>query len=331
MTKKAKDILKFILSFLLAVALVWIAFRRVDWKAFLDGLRLTRWGYVIPFLVASIVAIVFRTLRWRDLLRSSGQSVRWIKVWDAHNVGNAANVALPGSGEFIRCGYVVGKSAYGDALGTAVMERVWDVAAVVVIIILALVLDRTKFGPFFVEQVWTPLSESLNFSLWWLVVLLMVLIGLFFWAVFHFRERNRLCGKVADALASVGRGFSSFTRLERKGLFLLYTFLIWLMYLLMCFCIMKAVPELSHLGLEDALFFTAVGNIASVIPVPGGIGAYHYLVALSVSSIYGGSWETGLLFATLQHELHAVLILVLGVLAYAGLNLRARNQRSRGD
>ena len=328
MTKKAKDILKFILSFLLAVALVWIAFRRVDWKAFLDGLRLTRWGYVIPFLVASVVAIFLRTLRWRDLLRSSGHSVRWLTVWDAYNVGNVANVALPGSGEFIRCGYVVGKSAYGDALGTVVMERVWDFVAIVVIIILALVLDRAKFGPFFVEQVWTPLSEGLNFSLWWLVVLLVVIIGLFIWAVFRFRDRNRLCRKVADALASVGRGFSSFTRMERKGLFLLYTFGIWLMYLLMCFCILKALPELSYLGLEDALFFTAVGNIAAVIPLPGGIGAYHYLVALSVSSIYGGSWETGLLFATLQHELHSVLLLVLGVFSYAGLTLRSRDKRA---
>ena len=328
MTKKAKDILKYILSFLLAVALVWIAFRRVDWKAFLDGLRLTRWGYVIPFLVASVVAIFLRTLRWRDMLRSSGQSVRWLTVWDAYNVGNVANVALPGSGEFIRCGYVVGKSAYGDALGTVVMERVWDFVAIVVIIILALVLDRAKFGPFFVEQVWTPLSEGLNFSLWWLVVLLVVIIGLFIWAVFRFRDRNRLCRKVADALASVGRGFSSFTRMERKGLFLLYTFGIWLMYLLMCFCILKALPELSYLGLEDALFFTAVGNIAAVIPLPGGIGAYHYLVALSVSSIYGGSWETGLLFATLQHELHSVLLLVLGVFSYAGLTLRSRDKRA---
>ena len=116
--------------------------------------------------------------------------------------------------------------------------------------------------------------------------------------------------------------------MERKGLFLLYTFGIWLMYLLMCFCILKALPELSHLGLEDALFFTAVGNIAAVIPLPGGIGAYHYLVALSVSSLYGGSWETGLLFATLQHELHSVLLLVLGVFSYAGLTLRSRDKRA---
>ena len=328
MTARLKDILKYILSLALAVLLVWFAVRSVDWKAFLEGLGVTRWGYVIPFLAASVAALVLRTTRWRDLLRSAGHDVGWLRVWDSHNVGNLANVALPGSGEFIRCGYVVGKKGYGDAFGTAMMERAWDLAAVVVLIVLALFLDRDKFRPFFVDQIWTPLSGRLNFSLWWLVGLGVLLLAVAVWATFRFRSRNRFCGKIADAVASVGRGFVSFGKLPRKGLFLLYTAGIWVMYLLMCYSILKAVPALSGLGLEDALFFTAVGNIASVIPVPGGIGAYHYLVALSVSTLYGGTWETGLLFATLQHELHAALVVLLGVVSYACLTLRSRNQRA---
>lgn len=327
MKAKARDIIKYILSIALAAVLMWIAFRSVDWKAFLEGLKFTRWWYVVPFLAASVAALILRTTRWRDLLRSSGHEVRWLRVWDSHNIGNLANVALPGSGEFIRCGYVVGKAGYGDAFGTAMMERTWDVLAVIVMIVLAVVLDREKFGPFFVEQVWTPLSAKLSFSLWWLVALLVLALAVFFWAVFHFRSRYGFCRKVADAIASVGHGFASFGKLPRKGLFLAYTVGIWLMYLLMCYSILKAVPQLSGLGLEDALFFTAVGNIASVIPVPGGIGAYHYLVALSVSTLYGGSWETGLLFATLQHEMHAILIILLGVASYVALNLRSRNHR----
>jgi hypothetical protein len=38
------------------------------------------------------------------------------------------------------------------------------------------------------------------------------------------------------------------------------------------------------------------------------------------------SWETGILFATLQHELHAVLIILLGVISYANLTLRAKRR-----
>lgn len=88
----------------------------------------------------------------------------------------------------------------------------------------------------------------------------------------------------------------------------------------------KAVPNLSHLGFADAIFVSAIGNIASVIPVPGGIGAYHYLAALCLQSIYGTPWDIGILFATLNHELHAVLVAVLGALSYASATIRKKTQ-----
>ena len=321
---KAKGVIRFVLSLGLAAVLVWFALRGVDWNEFLAGLRLTRWVWLVPFMAASVGALVFRMLRWNSLLESSGCDTRKLLIWDANNVGNLANIVIPGSGEFIRCGYVAGKKNYGSVFGTIVVERIWDFIAVLVIVVLAVVLDNSKFGPFFQEQIWTPLESRLSFSLWWILLLLTLLAAAFFWAVFRFRGRNTFFARIFDSLSSVGSGLASFRKLGRKWLFLLYTVGIWSMYVIMCFSVQKAVPALAGLGLEDALFFTAVGNIATVIPVPGGIGAYHYLLAFSVSSIYGGSWETGILFATLQHELHAVLILVLGIVSYFRLALRKR-------
>jgi hypothetical protein len=96
------------------------------------------------------------------------------------------------------------------------------------------------------------------------------------------------------------------------------------MYVLMCWAGFKALPMLDSLTFVDALFISAVGNIASVIPVPGGIGAYHYLVALTLQSIYAATWDTGILYATLCHETHAILIIVLGILSYFRLTLRKK-------
>lgn len=75
---------------------------------------------------------------------------------------------------------------------------------------------------------------------------------------------------------------------------------------------------MEGMNLADAAFLSLVGNIASVVPVPGGVGAYHYLVAAAVG-LYGHSWETGILFATLNHEIHALLIIVLGIISYVNL------------
>ncbi len=88
----------------------------------------------------------------------------------------------------------------------------------------------------------------------------------------------------------------------------------------MYYFILKAVPTLNGLSIFDALLLSVVGNLASVIPVPGGIGAYHYLIALCLSSIYGIEWSIGILFATLQHELHALILIVFGVISYFQAN-----------
>ncbi len=323
-----KSIVKFILSVGLAGVLLWLALRSVDWTAFVEGLKLTQWVWLVPFFGASVGALVFRAFRWRLLLRSSGLKTRWLEAWDANNVGNLANLGLPGAGEVLRCGYVSGKSTFGTVFGTVLMERLWDIVAIFFMLGLSLVLDRDKFGPFFAQQVWEPMTSRLQFSLWWVLVVVVLLVALFFWAVFRYRDRNRFCGKIAGGLASVGQGFSSFKHMQHKGAFLLFTLGIWTMYLLMAFSVMKSMPDLALLDMKDALFFTVVGNCASIIPVPGGIGAYHYLMALAVSGIYGKTWEAGILYATLQHELHAVLVLILGVISYLRFSVARRRHSS---
>lgn len=325
MDKKTGNIIKYTLSGILAVVLVWFAFRGVDWQAFWQGLQQTRWTWVALYFVAAVLAIVFRVERWIALMRPLDDQIRRLTVWDALNVGNLVNVVLPGAGEFVRCGYVSSKRmSYDKAFGTIACERLSDVIAVAVVLILALVSKWSSFGPFFVENIWTPMTGRLGGSPAWILVGVLVLLGALVWAVFHFRTRVRLFAKIADRLKGLGTGFASFAKMERKWPFLLSTLGIWAMYVMMMWCTVRALPMLDGLTLVDALFLSAVGNIASVIPVPGGIGAYHYLVALSVQSLYGATWETGILLATLGHEAHAILIIVLGVLSYLRVSLQNR-------
>ena len=110
----------------------------------------------------------------------------------------------------------------------------------------------------------------------------------------------------------------AFNKSKNKLLITVMTFFIWFMYVLMGWSIIKAMPALDGMNLADAAFLSLVGNIASVVPVPGGVGAYHYLVAAAVG-LYGHSWDTGILFATLNHETHALLIIVLGIISYINM------------
>lgn len=345
MKAESKKILKIALSFALAGVFVFFAFRGIDWASFAQDIRQTRWIWVLAFCVVSVGALIFRMLRWQALLRplhsgadaaesGSGGSaagaadgadgkVSALRVWDANNVGNIVNVVIPGSGEFVRCGYMTaGRASYDKVLGTVVTERICDVLAIVLLMAIAILCGSEQMKQFFRTNIAGAAAGQL--SLLWVLAGVLLLLATGVWALWHFRERNAFCGKIADKLKGFAGGMTSFVRMRKKWLFIIYTIGIWTMYVLMSYSIIKAMPELSHLGAADALFLCAIGNFASVIPVPGGIGAYHYLVALSLSGIYGVSWETGLLNATLNHELHAILILLLGAVSYISLTLQSR-------
>lgn len=322
MNSKAKNILKFVLSFLLAAVFVWFAFRKVDWSDFVSGLRLTRWAWIALFAVCSIAAVLLRMLRWRGMLKPVSCESDSLRIWDAANIGNLVNVVLPGAGELVRCGYVTGgKASYEKVFGTVLMERAWDMLAIAVLLFSSVFIGWSKFGSFFVENIWRPASGRFDLSVGWILLIVLLLIASGVWLIFRRSSESKFCASVADAWRGFAQGFVSFTKMDHKWAFGAYTVGIWAMYVLMSYCAIKAVPEIAGLGIADALFISAVGNIASVIPVPGGIGAYHYLIALVLSSLYGGSWETGILFATLNHESHAILIIILGVISYIRISV----------
>lgn len=325
MNRKATKVIKYLLSVGLAAVLVWFAFKGVDWKAFLDGLKETRWGYVLIFTLVSVLALFFREERWRVMMEPLDPNVKMLDAWDASNVGNIVNVVLPGAGEFVRGGYIRSKKmSYEKIMGTIVCERAWDVISVLLMLIFALVLKWDTFGSFFIANIWNPLTHSLGFSMWWIIAPILLALAGFIWGVFRWQNKYEFCAKVAGTIRGLGTGIASFVHIRRKWAFVLYTLGIWVTYLLMTYYNFLAIPALSHLTFFDSIFVSAVGNIASVIPVPGGLGAYHYLVALTLESIYGATWETSLLFATLSHETHALLLIILGIVSYVRLSLRRK-------
>lgn len=317
MRKKVSKALKICLSFGLAAVLVYFAFKEVQWKEFFDGLCQTNWWYISITVVASLLALLFRQLRWHMMLYPLDEGVKQIDVWDADNIGNLANIVLPGAGEFTRCGLMTTKKArYDKVFGTILMERIWDFLAILILMGLALGLMWDKLGDFFIENVVKPTAGQVNFGLGWVIVSLLVLAALAVWLSFVLRERFVLCDRIARFLEEMVQGFLSSLRIKRKFMFFLYTALIWLMYILTTYYTFKAMPDLAALGFGDALFLSAIGNFASVIPVPGGIGAYHYLVTITMTTLYSATWELGILFATITHEIHALILIVTGIISY---------------
>lgn len=347
MNKKISKALKYILSAGVAVLLLYFSFRQVEWNDFIEGLQTCRWEFIVLSMVAGIAAFWFRGLRWRQLLLPIDPSTKRITTFNAVNIGYIANFVFPRIGEFVRCGVVTRRSApaedaevqnsskenagndeagtegakrkmasYDKVLGTVVLERGWDMLTMLLLMAVLLVARWDKFGSFFITQMWEPISSRLDFSIWWIVALLGGLALICFGLIWKYRSSGGLCSKIWGLFTGVIQGFSSCLRMEGKWRFFLSTALIWGMYWLMATATMWAIPVLDNLNMIDALFLSLAGSLGWLIPVPGGFGAFHFIVSLALQAIYGIPFETGIIFATLSHESQAITMALFGGLSY---------------
>lgn len=327
MTKKTSSILKYIISAGIAALLLYFSFREVKWEDFMESLKQCRWEFIILSMIAGIAAFWFRGIRWRQLLLPIDPQTKRITTFNAVNIGYIANFIFPRIGEFVRCGVISRRSekaTYDKVLGTVVLERGWDMLSMLILLIVLLTARWNKFGDFFMTQMWEPISQRISFSIWWIVTLLAVIgVGAFF-LIWKFRDNNRICGKIWNLILGILQGFSSCFAMEGKWRFFATTAAIWGMYWLMAVATTLAIPALDGLNVIDALFLSLAGSLGWLIPVPGGFGAFHFVVSLALQAIYGVPFELGIVFATLSHESQAITMAVFGGGSYVYETLKSK-------
>ena len=324
MKDNIKKILKYAASAALAILLLWVSFREVEWTEFWQQLKACRWEFIILSMASGSFAFWLRAIRWRQLLLPIDSTISRTTAFNGVNIGNISNFLFPRIGEFIRCGVITrrSKATYDKVLGTVVLERSWELLVMLLLLAVVVLGGFDRFGGFFMDQRWAPMSERLDFSIWWIVALLAVAGAAALWALWRFRDSNAFCSKVWGIFRGILQGFSSCLRMDRKWLFFAYTAFIWCTYWLMAASIMWAAPFLDGLGLIDALFLSLVGGLGFAVPVPGGIGAFHFIISLALSAVYGIPMEMGIIYATLSHTSQAITQILFGLGSYTYESLK---------
>lgn len=319
-----KKILKYTLSLALAGALLWVSFRGVEWDDFLTGIKSCRWEWIILSMLAGAFAFWLRGLRWHQLLIPFDKSVSRLTTFNGINIGNISNFLFPRIGEFVRCGVIVRRSSisYDKVLGTVVLERGWELLVMLMMIAVVLVFGFDRFGTFFIERIWSPLAQRFDSSLWWILIGVFVLGFVALGLIWRLRESNNLCAKIWKVFKGVGQGFASCLKMDRKWLFFAYTLLIWMTYWFMAYAIVKAAPFLDHLDAIDALFLSLVGGLSFAVPVPAGIGAFHFMISMTLLVMYSVPEELGIVYATLSHTSQAITQIIFGLFSYVYETLR---------
>lgn len=327
MKKKTANTLSTILWAVLAVVLLWLSLRSVDWKQFADALVQCKWPWVVLGMALGLVVFVLRALRWRMQIRPLDEAVSNMNCFNAYNICMAVNLALPRVGEVVRCGYVVKHSEKGEdghkklnmekALGTMVVDRLWDIASIVIIAVLVAVFLWDRAAGFFTGDLSSAVAGKLNTV--YIALGTLVLLAVFVFIAWKMRKKAGFWSKLWGIIEGTKDGLLSCLHMRRGWLFIVYTVLIWVLYWLMCYCCLRALdsmPEFASLGLGDAFFLMFAGSVSSIIPVPGGFGAYHAVVAGSLTALCGVPFGVAMIFATISHESQAILNAVAGGISY---------------
>ncbi len=353
MNRKVGNILKYGVSIALAAALLYFSFRGVSWGDFLEGLKACSWEFVILSMLFGLLAFWFRVLRWRELLLPIDGATSRLTCFNAVNISYLVNMVLPRVGEFVRCGYITAHSrkdsgdrrlaSYDKVLGTAALERSADLFALVAALAVFLLFTRKRFGGFFSEKIFGAASGGFSAGKAAALVAGILVIVVAIVCAILFADKWKPLAKVRDFCKGLWAGFLSCLKMKGAWKFLLLTVGIWGCYLMMSATILwalqgispdsvspefaSAVDTLQTMNLTDAMFLMIAGSLSSIVPVPGGFGAFHFIVSSAIAYVYGIPVQFGMIFATLSHESQAVNQILWGGVSLISESLRKTNNQ----
>jgi hypothetical protein len=222
-------------------------------------------------------------------------------------VGYLVNLIPPRAGEVAKCTILARyeKMPADKMIGTIVAERSFDVICLLLVIGTAILWQGDALSDYLTGELRGRTPSTRTLMIWAAAVAL--LVGLLI--VIYKKNKASRVGRFIGGLAA---GFTSIFHLRRKGLFLVYTCLIWGLYIAQVIFGFIAMPATAHLGGGEALMTLIFGSVA-IIAAPGGIGLYPFLVGKLLHYGYGLTVPAANAFGWVSWVALTVATLISGV------------------
>jgi len=296
------------------------------------------WTWMLLSFPFGILAQMFRGWRWKQTLdpiedlspstakAPSNQKIRARSATCIYAVfiSYAASLIIPRIGEFSRCAVLKRYDgvSFSKALGTVVTERAVDTLIVMLYSGIILLVEMSVFGTFF-KKTGTSLDHILEgFSLTgWLV---MAVCGLAVLVLLHLLLKNfSIYNKVKMTLSGIWEGVLSLRGVKNLPLYLFFSIGIWVMYFLHYYLTFFCFDFTADLGIGCALVSFVVANFAVIVPTPNGAGPWHFAIK-TMLILYGVADEQALWFVLIVHTVQTMLVIALGIYAWAALSFTKR-------
>jgi uncharacterized protein (TIRG00374 family) len=271
-------------------ALLW--WRGPAWGAVGDAFRAVEWKWVAAAVALNLLSVLVRALAWRTVIVQAMDEPHpsFPLVFSAFSIGLFANAVLPGRiGELARVAVLnrklplrAGMSAWPILLGTVFAHRVFDLVAVIVLI---LFVATTAHIPD-----WAVTS---------LIAVVVAGVALFSIAVLSARQHRMSdlggVGAIRKVIRLARHGLGVMRRPGAAVLACFFQVAGWAYQLLAVWTTMRAFG--IHEGLPAAGLVLVLMNVATIFPLwPGNVGLVQAAVALPLARYYGVAKGTGIAF-----------------------------------
>ncbi|MDR1581693.1 MAG: flippase-like domain-containing protein [Prevotellaceae bacterium] len=314
---------------MLGALAVWYCFKNIEFDKFVTQLKSADYFYIGLSMAFSFIAFIIRALRWNIMINTLGYKPTVCNTYNAVVIGYIANLAVPRIGEIARCAalHKTNRIPVNSLFGTVVTERIIDIVSLFAIMFLVFFIKMDFFSRFMYERIiapWKPVFENLSFASTLLIAIAIIILIIAAYIILKRLLKRPSMHKFRILLTGLADGLKSVFRMKKKFHFIGYTVVIWLCYWLGGYLIIKALPSTAALTAADGLLLTVLGSLGWVVPVPGGFGTFHTLIAWGLM-MYGISFEEGIVFATLSHETQLLLMVFFGIIALISVSLTTKS------
>ena len=284
--------------------------------------------YLLGVIFLFFLSNVSRAIRWQMMMKPIGINAKFKTAFHSIMLGYFANLGIPRIGEFVRAGAMARKekAKFDKVMGTIVLDRLIDVVSLMIVFLITLLISSGKLLNFIDNN--SRIGDKINNILSNPVFYVVIITGLVGVIIFFKSKRfkNTFIGKkIIGFLKGIGEGIKSIKSVEKPGWFIFHSVFIWLMYFLMNYVGFKAFVPTAGLGLKAAITVFTFGSLGIVIPSPGGMGTYHFLV-IEALKLFGVNGSDGFSYANIIFfSVQIIGIIAFGILALFSLNISTKN------
>ena len=328
---------KGLLGVVISVALLWWTLRN---ESFVDIWNVLRASNLPLFVFAALCAtLVFplRAWRWRYILEPTAGTISFGPLWRATAIGMMMNNVSPArAGELARA-YILaretGRIKFTAALGSLVVDRVFDTLVVLLLLLIAVSVPAFPGGA--MVGSWPIAKLLIVFTAIALTALLtLILAALFPHRVVKIWERAlggvapRIMERGRGILVSFGEGLGVLRDPRRSAIVFFWALVMWLVNGTSFWIAFKAVgidaPYSGALFLQSLLAFAVAAPSA-----PGFFGPFEAASKVALS-VYGVNETLAVSYALGYHLLGWIPIVIIGFwyLGKMGLHLKDMGQET---